>query len=46
MSNIPSSIKDNHKRGSIGDFLKQQIEEGNLIKEKQSEKSEHFELIT
>ncbi len=31
MNNIPSSIKDNHKRGSIGDFLKQQIEEGSEL---------------
>jgi len=25
MNNIPSSLKDNRKRGNIGDFLKQQI---------------------
>jgi hypothetical protein len=31
MSNRPSSIKDNHKRGCIGDFLKQQIDEGSNL---------------
>ena len=28
---IPSSIKDNHKRGSIGDFLKEHIEAGSKL---------------
>jgi len=31
MKNIPSSIRDNHKRGSIGDFLKQQIDKGSNL---------------
>ncbi len=31
MSNIPSSIKDNHNRGSIGDFLKDHIESGSKL---------------
>jgi SNF2 family DNA or RNA helicase len=31
MKNIPSSIRDNHKRGCIGDFLKQQIDEGSNL---------------
>jgi len=28
MKNIPSSIRDNHNRGCVGDFLKQHIDEG------------------
>jgi len=31
MKNIPSSIRDNHKRGCIGNFLKQQIDEGSNL---------------
>jgi len=31
MDNIPSSIRDNHKRGCIGDFLKQEIDEGSNL---------------
>ena len=31
MSNIKSSIRDNHKRGSVGDFLKSKIEEGSSL---------------
>ncbi|MDM8548594.1 helicase-related protein [Desulfobacterales bacterium HSG2] len=31
MTLIPSSIKDNHKRGSVGKFLKQQIDEGSRL---------------
>ena len=30
MKNIPS-IRDNHKRGCVGDFLKQQIDEGSNL---------------
>ena len=31
MSNLKSSIRDNHKRGSVGDFLKSKIEEGSSL---------------
>ncbi len=31
MTHIPSSIKDNHKRGSVGNFLRQQIDEGSRL---------------
>lgn len=31
MSNIKSSIRDNHKRGSVGDFLKSKIEDGSSL---------------
>ena len=31
MSNIKSSIRDNHKRGRVGDFLKSKIEEGSSL---------------
>ncbi|MBW2568457.1 MAG: hypothetical protein JRD93_02300 [Deltaproteobacteria bacterium] len=31
MNNISSSIKDNHKRGCIGNFLKQHIDEGSSL---------------
>ena len=31
MSNIKSSIRDNHKRGKVGDFLKSKIEEGSSL---------------
>ena len=31
MSNLKSSIRDNHKRGSVGDFLKSKIEEGSSV---------------
>ncbi|MDA3789134.1 MAG: hypothetical protein PF503_11690, partial [Desulfobacula sp.] len=30
-NNIPSSIRDNHKRGSIGDFLKEQADKGSQL---------------
>ncbi|MGA1824833.1 MAG: phospholipase D-like domain-containing protein [bacterium] len=29
--NIPSSIRDNHKRGSVGDFLKEQVDIGSKL---------------
>ena len=29
--NIPSSIRDNHKRGSVGDFLKEQVDKGSQL---------------
>ena len=31
MSNLKSSIRDNHKRGSVGDFLKSKIEDGSSL---------------
>ena len=31
MSDIKSSIRDNHKHGSVGDFLKSKIEEGSSL---------------
>ena len=31
MSNLKSSIRDNHKYGSVGDFLKSKIEEGSSL---------------
>ena len=31
MSNLKSSIRDNYKRGSVGDFLKSKIEEGSSL---------------
>lgn len=31
MSNLKSSIRDNHKRGSVGDFLKSKIEEDSSL---------------
>ncbi|MYK22102.1 ATP-dependent helicase [Candidatus Poribacteria bacterium] len=31
MSNLKSSIRDNHKHGSVGDFLKSKIEEGSSL---------------
>ena len=31
MSNLKSNIRDNHKRGSVGDFLKSKIEEGSSL---------------
>ena len=31
MSNLKSSIRDNRKRGSVGDFLKSKIEEGSSL---------------
>lgn len=31
MSDIKSNIRDNHKRGSVGDFLKSKIEEGSSL---------------
>ena len=31
MSNLKSSIRDNHKRGSVGDFLKSKIEGGSSV---------------
>ena len=31
MSNLKSSIRDNHKRGRVGDFLKSKIEEGSSL---------------
>ncbi|QTA87470.1 helicase-related protein [Desulfonema magnum] len=31
MTQIPSSIKDNHNRGSVGSFLKQEIDEGSRL---------------
>ena len=31
MSNLKSSIRDNHKRGSVGDFLKSKIENGSSL---------------
>jgi len=30
-NNIPSSIRDNHKRGSVGDFLKDQVDKGSQL---------------
>lgn len=31
MTNIPSSIRDNHNRGSIGDFLQEHIQAGSTL---------------
>ncbi|MDE0685515.1 MAG: helicase-related protein, partial [Candidatus Poribacteria bacterium] len=31
MSNLKSNIRDNHKHGSVGDFLKSKIEEGSSL---------------
>jgi len=31
MSNLKSSIRDNHKRGSVGDFLKSKIKDGSSL---------------
>ena len=31
MSNLKSSIRDNHKRGNVGDFLKSKIEDGSSL---------------
>ena len=31
MSNLKSNIRDNHKRGSVGDFLKSKIEDGSSL---------------